>query len=67
MRYRIEWGGVVWEVDEFGGANKGLIIAEVELTDEKQAIELPDWIGAEVSGDSRYFNSNLAKHPFTEW
>ncbi len=66
-RYKIPVHGLVFEVDEFFGENAGLIVAEVELTDEKQKIELPPWIGAEVSGDPRYFNSNLIKHPFTKW
>ncbi|MBD2499311.1 CYTH domain-containing protein [Anabaena azotica] len=66
-RYKIEWAGFVWEVDEFAGANQGLILAEVELTDEAQQIEIPDWIGTEVTGDPRYFNSYLVKHPFEEW
>jgi CYTH domain-containing protein len=66
-RYKIPWQGLIWEVDEFAGENQGLILAEVELTDPTQAIDLPDWIGKEVSDDRRYFNSNLAKHPFTHW
>lgn len=66
-RYRVPVGGLVFEVDEFFGENAGLVVAEVELQDEKQRIDLPDWIGAEVSGDPRYFNSNLIKHPFTKW
>jgi len=67
LRYRIEWEGLVWEVDEFEGENRGLILAEVELVDAQQAIALPDWIGKEVSDDPRYFNANLAKHPFCQW
>jgi CYTH domain-containing protein len=67
VRYRIPYGGLIWEVDEFGGDNAGLVIAEVELAHEQQAIELPPWIGAEVSGDSRYFNSSLARHPYSQW
>lgn len=67
VRYKVEWAGLVWEIDEFDGANKGLIVAEVELSDEQQQVELPDWIGEEVSDDSRYFNSNLAKIPFSQW
>jgi CYTH domain-containing protein len=67
VRYKIDWAGLTWEIDEFDGANKGLIIAEVELSDEEQQIELPDWIGEEVSDDPRYFNSNLAKVPFSQW
>lgn len=67
VRYKIDWAGLKWEIDEFNGANKGLIIAEIELSDEQQQIELPDWIGEEVSDDPRYFNSNLAKVPFSRW
>ncbi|MEH2192315.1 MAG: CYTH domain-containing protein [Nostoc sp.] len=67
IRYKIESGGLIWEIDEFDGVNKGLILAEVELNDENQHIELPSWIGQEVSDDSRYFNSNLVKHPFSQW
>ncbi len=66
-RYRIQFGGLTWEVDEFEGENRGLITAEVELTDENQEVSLPDWIGAEVTGDPRYFNSNLVAHPFSRW
>ncbi len=66
-RYRIAWGDLVWEVDEFTGENQGLIMAEVELSDPNQTVALPDWIGEEVSGDPRYFNANLAKHPFRNW
>ncbi len=66
-RYKIEYSGLIWEVDEFFGDNEGLTLAEVELSDENQQIELPEWIGEEVSGDPRYFNSNLIKHPFKEW
>jgi adenylate cyclase len=66
-RYKINIGDLVWEVDEFAGANQGLILAEVELTDESQQIELPNWIGEEVSGNPKYYNSYLVKHPFCEW
>jgi adenylate cyclase len=67
VRYRIPVQDLVWEVDEFGGENQGLIVAEVELSDPERAIDLPDWIGAEVSDDRRYYNSNLSRHPFTRW
>ena len=67
IRYKLEWNNLIWEIDEFDGVNKGLILAEVELTDEKQHIELPDWIDKEVSEDPKYFNSNLVKHPFSQW
>jgi CYTH domain-containing protein len=66
-RYRIPQGDIVWEVDEFEGENKGLIVAEVELKDESQKVDLPNWIGQEVSNDPRYFNANLVKHPYTKW
>ena len=66
-RYKIEHAGLIWEVDEFAGENQGLIIAEVELTDENQSIELPDWIGKEVSEDPRYYNANLVQHPYSQW
>lgn len=67
IRYRVPFGGLVFEVDEFVGENAGLVVAEVELEDEAREIELPDWIGEEVSGDPRYFNSALVRRPFTKW
>lgn len=66
-RYKIEYKGFVWEVDEFFGENQGLIVAEVELESEDQSFEKPDWIGEEVTGDPKYFNSNLIQHPYTKW
>ncbi|MBF0180856.1 MAG: CYTH domain-containing protein [Magnetococcales bacterium] len=66
-RYRIDHGGLTWEVDEFRGENQGLIVAEVELNDARQAVDLPPWVGQEVSEDSRYFNSNLVRVPFSRW
>jgi adenylate cyclase len=66
-RYRVEWEGLLWEIDEFAGENQGLIIAEVELTDANQTVILADWIGEEVTHDPRYYNSNLAKYPFGQW
>jgi adenylate cyclase len=66
-RHRIEHAGMVWEVDEFLGANGGLVVAEIELASEDQPFEKPDWIGAEVSGDTRYYNANLIRHPFSQW
>lgn len=62
-RYKIPVGDVVWEIDEFMGVNVGLIVAEVELKSEEQKFDKPEWIGEEVSGDPRYFNSNLVAHP----
>lgn len=66
-RYKIKQGEFTWEIDEFFGDNQGLIVAEIELTSEDQQFGKPDWIGEEVTGDPRYFNSNLIKHPFTRW
>jgi adenylate cyclase len=66
-RYKVEFEGLIWEIDEFFGDNNGLIVAEVELEDENQEFEKPKWIGQEVTSDPRYFNSNLTKHPFTKW
>ncbi|NJL46803.1 MAG: CYTH domain-containing protein [Leptolyngbyaceae cyanobacterium SM2_5_2] len=66
-RYRIPAGEVVWEVDEFFGANQGLVIAEVELASANQEITLPPWVGLEVTYDLRYANSNLARQPFSLW
>lgn len=66
-RTKVPIGKLVWEVDEFFGDNAGLIVAEVELEDESQSVDLPSWIGEEVSGDPRYFNSNLIKNPYTSW
>lgn len=66
-RHLIPFGGHVWEVDVFHGANEGLVIAEVELADESVFVEPPPWAGAEVSSDCRYYNSSLAARPFGEW
>lgn len=66
-RYRIPYQGFVWEVDEFAGANAGLIVAEIELSDEEQTFPKPPWIGEEVTDDPRYFNANLIAHPFKVW
>ncbi len=66
-RTRILFEGKVWEVDEFEGENKGLILAEIELVSEDENFVVPPWIGEEVTGDIRYFNSQLAIHPFGSW
>jgi adenylate cyclase len=66
-RYRIPQDDVAWEVDEFEGENRGLIVAEVELKDEKQQVALPLWLGKEVTDDPRYFNANLVANPFIKW
>jgi CYTH domain-containing protein len=67
MRYKIEFKGLVWEVDEFFGENQGLILAELELESEDQKFIKPEWIGEEVTGDPKYFNANLIHHPYTKW
>ena len=67
IRYKIPYQGFVWEVDEFLGDNAGLVVAEIELSDEGQAFERPGWIGDEVTGDRRYANSALASRPFCTW
>ena len=66
-RYLVEHQGRTWEVDEFAGENTGLVIAEIELDDAAQRIELPDWIGQEVSDDARYYNANLVTNPYSAW
>ncbi|MBE9077933.1 CYTH domain-containing protein [Romeria aff. gracilis LEGE 07310] len=66
-RYCIPVDGLIWEVDEFSGENAGLVVAEVELEDENQAVTCPDWVGEEVSGDVRYYNASLVRCPFGEW
>jgi adenylate cyclase len=67
VRYRVQFGSLSWEVDEFRGENEGLILAEVELPRSDLRITLPPWIGLEVSDDPRYFNSNLSRNPFRKW
>jgi adenylate cyclase len=66
-RYRVLHEGTLWEVDVFAGDNAGLVVAEVELTSEDQPFARPAWLGVEVTHDARYFNSNLASHPFAMW
>ena len=67
IRHEVPWGDLQWEIDVFSGDNAGLVIAEIELRDEKQQFELPDWIGAEVTGQRRYYNSYLVRAPFCSW
>jgi len=66
-RYRIPYQGMIWEVDEFLGENAGLVVAEIELQSEQQSFAMPDWVGEEVTHDTRYFNANLLRHPFSKW
>ena len=66
-RRRIEHAGFTWEVDEFLGENAGLVVAEIELPSEDTVFDRPDWIGQEVSGDKRYYNSSLIRFPYSQW
>jgi adenylate cyclase len=66
-RYIIERSNHIYEVDEFHGDNSGLILAEVELSNIDEPFERPSWLGEEVTGDNRYYNSFLAKHPYRKW
>ena len=67
IRYGADVKGLHWVIDEFLGENAGLILAEAELQNENQNIDLPDWAGAEVTGDPRYYNSSLIINPFSKW
>jgi len=66
-RYKIEFEGKTWEVDEFWGGNEGLIVAEIELKSEDEQFIKPSWIGMEVTQDHRYYNSWLSDHPYHSW
>lgn len=66
-RYRIQKGKHTFEVDEFAGSNTGLMIAEIELADEDEEFEKPEWLGKEVTSDPRFYNSYLSKNPFNKW
>jgi adenylate cyclase len=66
-RYEVVFENQTFEVDEFYGANEGLILAELELESELDYISKPDWLGEEVTGDKRYYNLRLCKNPFCEW
>lgn len=66
-RHLREHAGHTWEVDEFLGANAGLVVAEVELERPDEPVPLPEWVGEEVSEDRRYQNSSLARRPYRDW
>lgn len=66
-RHEIPYKGKLWEVDEFLGDNLGLVVAEIELESEEETFELPDWIEKEVTGEEKYYNSNLSVRPFKRW
>lgn len=67
IRYEVKVDGHIFEVDEFFGDNKGLIVAEVELNSETEQFTKPSWLGQEVTGDVRYYNSQLSNNPFITW
>ncbi|MBT9187144.1 CYTH domain-containing protein [Zobellia russellii] len=67
IRYEVKIGTHIFEVDEFYGDNEGLTVAEVELSSENENFETPEWLGEEVSGVTKYYNSQLSKHPFKDW
>lgn len=66
-RYLVEWGGHTFEVDEFHGDNDGLVVAEVELSAPDESYERPPFLGEEVTGDRRYYNSHLRRNPYKLW
>lgn len=66
-RRKIPAGDFVWEVDEFLGANAGLVVAEIELPSEDADFPRPDWVGEEVTSDARYYNASLVRHPWSQW
>nr|CRH07032.1 putative Adenylate cyclase [Candidatus Magnetococcus massalia] len=66
-RYKIHIGEHMWEVDEFLGDNAGLILAEVELDAPDTPVEIPDWVGREVTEDGRYANASLVSNPYSSW
>lgn len=67
IRFEVENGDHTFEVDEFMGENEGLVVAEIELNSESEPFSKPDWLGKEVTGQVKYYNSNLSKNPFKEW
>lgn len=66
-RYEIPAGKHIWEIDVFHGDNQGLIVAEIELADESDSFEKPEWLSDEVTDDPKYYNSNLLQNPFNDW
>ncbi len=66
-RYEVKWENLIFEIDEFYGENMGLTVAEIELKSEDEHFTRPLWLGDEVTGDSKYYNSMLMKHPYTKW
>jgi adenylate cyclase len=67
VRYQVQCGDHTWELDVFHGANQGLVVAELELSSEDEAFQMPAWAGEEVSSDRRYYNASLVDHPYCNW
>jgi len=67
QRFHVTYKNKLWEIDVFEGDNQGLIVAEVELNNKNESIELPAWVGDEVTDDTRYYNVCLIKHPYKDW
>jgi CYTH domain-containing protein len=67
IRYEVKSNTHIYEIDEFFGDNNGLVVAEIELNSEEEAFEKPSWLGTEVTGEVRYYNSQLSTTPFCEW
>ncbi len=67
VRHQVRCGEHLWDLDVFAGENAGLVLAEVELEREDEPFEMPDWAGREVTGELRYYNVNLARHPYRHW
>lgn len=67
LRYEVKFKNHLFEIDEFSGDNEGLLLAEVELTSEDEELEKPSWLGEEVTGNKKYYNSYLSKFPYKEW
>ncbi|MEA4935819.1 MAG: CYTH domain-containing protein [Paludibacter sp.] len=67
IRYKVDFKGFIYEVDEFFGENQGLVVAEIELNHEDDFFEKPDWLGQEVTGIAKYYNAMLVNHPYCKW
>lgn len=67
IRHHVRYGNHIFEVDEFLGDNVGLVVAEIELTDELESFERPNWLGKEVTGIKKYYNSQLSQNAFKNW
>lgn len=67
IRHFVEYGGKIWEIDEFSGDNAGLIVAEIELESVDEVFDIPGWAGADVSGVERYYNVALVQYPYSQW